>query len=368
MLKKIQIKNFQGHEDSTLDLSLGINIIAGENDQGKTAVIRALRWVILNRPLGTSFIRHGAKWAEVSLTLDVDGKEFIITRRRSSSENSYSITTPDGEVTKFENFGSDPPEMVQSLLKLENLNIQTQFEPYLITQPSGQITALIREHTDLDALDQALTKTKSHCHSLKSQIDQCQEQKKAIESLLQQINTIDLDQLHALLQQSEKIEEKKHQLQRKIESLTAILEEHQKISKRLSVLPSNISNLISDVENKLHAKEELSFLYNQLQKTVDQVQLIQKVLEDFPEIPDTDSIQTLIDSIENQRARGYNLQSLIKGVREVRTSLDQIVEKILKLEGEINTLKQTASSESCPTCGRPLSGEVVDEILKDHGI
>ena len=53
MITKIEIKNFQSHKDTMIDFDKGINSICGESDNGKTAIIRAIRWVIENRPLGT---------------------------------------------------------------------------------------------------------------------------------------------------------------------------------------------------------------------------------------------------------------------------------------------------------------------------
>jgi len=55
MIKTLSIQNYQSHKDSTLEFDPGVNVIVGSTDSGKTAIIRALRWLIWNRPNGDSF-------------------------------------------------------------------------------------------------------------------------------------------------------------------------------------------------------------------------------------------------------------------------------------------------------------------------
>ncbi|TVL95970.1 MAG: hypothetical protein CV087_24025, partial [Candidatus Brocadia sp. WS118] len=42
-LKKFEIKNFRCIKQATLNLNAGLNILIGENNSGKTAIIDALR-------------------------------------------------------------------------------------------------------------------------------------------------------------------------------------------------------------------------------------------------------------------------------------------------------------------------------------
>ena len=56
-LKQITLKNFQSHKDSTIQLDRGLNAIIGPSDSGKSAIIRAIKWVLYNEPSGDFFIR-----------------------------------------------------------------------------------------------------------------------------------------------------------------------------------------------------------------------------------------------------------------------------------------------------------------------
>ena len=60
MIQSIRLINFQSHKDSFIEFSPNDTVLIGTSNSGKTAVLRALDWILKNRPLGTSFIRHGA--------------------------------------------------------------------------------------------------------------------------------------------------------------------------------------------------------------------------------------------------------------------------------------------------------------------
>jgi len=55
LIRSLEIENFQSHELTKLDLHKGLNVIVGPSDQGKSALIRALRWLCYNEPKGTDF-------------------------------------------------------------------------------------------------------------------------------------------------------------------------------------------------------------------------------------------------------------------------------------------------------------------------
>ena len=48
MIKSLHIQNFQSHKKTTLKFHKGINVVIGQSDSGKSAIIRALNWTINN--------------------------------------------------------------------------------------------------------------------------------------------------------------------------------------------------------------------------------------------------------------------------------------------------------------------------------
>ena len=89
-----KVHNFQSHEDSEYSFVNGFNVIIGESKQGKSASLRAIRWVAENKPAGKGLIRAGATEAYVELTLE---NGIIIKRFVTAKENGYKIFYPDGQ-------------------------------------------------------------------------------------------------------------------------------------------------------------------------------------------------------------------------------------------------------------------------------
>lgn len=120
MFEKIDIKNYQVHKNRTIVFDEHITVITGRTDKGKSAVVRAIRWLATNRPAGNSFIREGADGAGVRLT--VDG--FGVVRTKREGRNIYAI---DKKV--FKAFGSGVPTEVETLLNISPINFQRQHDP-----------------------------------------------------------------------------------------------------------------------------------------------------------------------------------------------------------------------------------------------
>jgi exonuclease SbcC len=147
-IKSLEIKNFQCHDHLALDFCTGLNAITGESDRGKSAVIRALRWLIFNKPDGQQMRKHGSKETIVSAELD-DGT--IITRSRSSVTNRYTIKKKGGKETALDNFGVRVPEPIAEAFgigtaKLSEtmeveLSIGSQFDPPFMLYESGSVRA-----------------------------------------------------------------------------------------------------------------------------------------------------------------------------------------------------------------------------------
>ena len=110
-IARVELENFQSHKESSLALAPGVNVIIGPSDAGKSAIIRAVRWLITNRPLGDSFIRQGTKGSSIELGLDNNS----IIRCKGIKDNYYFINDYDNY---FRAFGSDVPEEIEQLLNM----------------------------------------------------------------------------------------------------------------------------------------------------------------------------------------------------------------------------------------------------------
>ena len=149
MIQKLRIKNYQSHKDTTLILHPGVNVIVGQSQNGKSALLRSLVWVKDNRPLGFGFNSWFTKGKEpTEVEVQVDGISIIKTK--SKSKTTYTINEKDLDYKE----GKGIPDEVTRLLNLSELNIQPQLDPFFLINSSPQEVARTFnrvtkvEHTD----------------------------------------------------------------------------------------------------------------------------------------------------------------------------------------------------------------------------
>ena len=153
MLEKLSIKNFQIHSSFDLEFDKRITCIVGASDVGKSAVLRALKWVLSNSPSGDSFVKDGSSSCQVEL--EVDGK--VVSRHRTPSLNRYLYGTRE-EFLEYKAFGSDVPEPIANFLNVGPTNFQSQHDPpFWLSDTAGQVSRNLNAVVNLDIIDRALS-------------------------------------------------------------------------------------------------------------------------------------------------------------------------------------------------------------------
>lgn len=196
----IHIINFQSHETTEIDFANnGLNAILGISDQGKTAIIRALRWVLYNDPQGSDFIKTGQKFCEVSVGLSNGA---IIKRRRTEKNSGeYEIIEPNGKGQIFSSFGTNvPPDIFAThqmpLVPLQkgvekSLNISYQLDgPFLLSESPLVRAAAIGKLVGAQAVDAAIKEISRQIGSIQREITTKIEQKEKAEKQLVQFTNL----------------------------------------------------------------------------------------------------------------------------------------------------------------------------------
>lgn len=166
-IKQVIIENFQSHKYSVIDLNSQLNVIVGPSDTGKSAIIRAIKWVLYNEPSGDFFIKEGETYSAVTL---VFGDNIKVKRYRSKTKNAYYLYNQDGYELKFEGFGTRVPEEIINMIGIEKMfldgdqtnaiNLGEQLEgSFLISETGATRASAIGRLVGVNVIDDALKET-----------------------------------------------------------------------------------------------------------------------------------------------------------------------------------------------------------------
>ena len=182
MFTKIEIKNFQSHKNTVIDFNKGVNVICGETDNGKSAVVRAIRWVVENLPSGTDKIN--SKWNDnfkEPLSVKLYTEKGWVERIRDKNRNGYNISENGKELIKLNAIGKSVPLEVKAFLNISDVNFQFQLDSlYLLSKTPGQASEYLNEIVHLDSIDKIMSLADSDKRQLNSE-------QKTVESDIKQL-------------------------------------------------------------------------------------------------------------------------------------------------------------------------------------
>lgn len=382
-INKVIIENFQSHEKSVITFSTGLNVIVGPSDQGKSAIIRAIKWVLFNQPRGNEFIRHGSNYARVTIEMSNGTK---VIRERSSSKNRYTVVYSDDSQSVFEGFGNEVPLEVQNahgILKVVldtdsnvSLNLGEQLEgPFLLSETGSMKARAIGRLTGVHIIDKAIRDCISDIKSENQTESKC---KKEIEEIDQKLKEFDLlNKLGEEIKMQERIlarlEAKVNQLntvENKKKSLIHIEEEIRTSSSIVKML-SNIDKAELVIEKLMQLVMKLSRM-NNLRTRASFINYEHRLQEET--IKSTVNIKRLSEEIKKIDSKIIRFRQ-IKQLSDRLTKLDQSINEglnyIKKVKDEIVILmndyeKQLKKISRCPLCFNTISDETVNNILLQY--
>lgn len=159
-IKSIKIKNFESHKDTTIDFSQGVNCIVGESDTGKSGILRALYWILLNDSSGDDFSSNRKTSGEI--IVEHDNRIYSIIREKSSTKNQYQLIEDDKAPIIFKAIYSSVPEEIQQIFNISEVNIQEQGDmPFLLGSSPGDVGRRLNNIANLSIIDELQKRIKS---------------------------------------------------------------------------------------------------------------------------------------------------------------------------------------------------------------
>ena len=345
-MQRIQINNFQSHKNTNIDLHPGVNVIVGSSDSGKTAIIRALRWVMWNRPLGNAF---RSSWGgDTSVTLDLGNR---VIERSKGKKDRYRI---DNE--QHTAFGSEVPKEVSEALNLNEINLQSQLDsPFLVSNNPGEVARHFNRIANIDTIDSSLKNIESwirdinhHTRYNEKEIDRLQDDLEKYRYLEKM--EVDVESLEKKEKQTQETRRKKKQISEIISELKDIDNEIGSYTKL-----TKASKPISHVLTRIEEKETRQHKFQKLQGIVRTLKGVNKDLKEHQDLVKAENsisrVLELYNKKERQTKYHKKLKKLIDDLNDLNEQIASYNEKLKKYE---TTWHKKFPSE-CPLCGQPQS-------------
>lgn len=350
-IKRLIIDNFQSHQHTEVEFGLGLNVVVGPSDFGKSALVRALRWVLYNEPRGANFIRVGAKVCQVKIEMD-DGT--IVTRLRSTTgKNQYLLKMPDQEELVFEGFGSDVPVEIMQVTGVRKiiidehskveLNLASQLEgPFLLAENGALRAKVIGQLGGVHILDWAQRSVNTELRRLGEQEKRTQEE---LEQLADSLKAYEhLPELEKKIEQTTYLIGQIEKDAQKVEELTALQRDWEENKKALAGVEQVLSVMtrLEQAEERCRQLVECSQQYGSLVNLQLEINQVTKQFAWVDRvIVDTDQVSL----IDKKLQKGDPLVHQWKDLNQVASELEQITSHLKKISFIAEQTKELAAVE-----------------------
>jgi exonuclease SbcC len=357
MIKNISIKNFQSHKKTEFDLVDGVNVIIGPSDSGKSAIIRALNWVINNKPSGDFF---RSNWGgDTSIAIQIDKK--IIERIKTKKENAYNYFSNkntkanEDNCCQYKAMGAGVPEDIQDALNFSELNIQYQMDsPFLLSESPGEVARQLNRIVKLDVIDSTLKKLESQkrkgIHNIEHFGIALTTHKLELEKIP------DIDYIESDIRVLECLEEDICNLDDSIKVLTNLIYDYKDITGELvdyTDLDSfeNEINKLKDLIDEIYGKN-ISF-----ENLFDLLEEISNIRKELQNINSNDKLEKEISILLSTNDQVIELDRMTVSLRVLMSEISAIEEQIDLLGDDICDTENKFNSlmpDVCPLCDQEI--------------
>jgi len=327
IIEKIKVNNFQSHSDTEIVFSPNVTVITGRSQSGKTAILRAFRWLTENRPKGFRFHSYFSE-EPTKVFLWAEGNQIL--HEKSDNKEQYQLNEK-----VFKGMGFDVPDEILSILNLGVINIQDQLEePFLITSSPGNFARVINEITNLDKVDNWVSSLTTRINSTNKEISLTENDIQVFEKKISQYEN--LEQIAPVLELYDSIEKKIDQQKTQIENFKEMLQDIQYNSEAIDSLYwideatglyEEVKTINSLVEKKRIVLEE----WNHFVEVSHKVENIEKILPLWNDFQQTHSFIKKMSDVfilfEDLERIDEEIETANKAISQGRKNYKELLKK-----------------------------------------
>jgi len=349
MIKSIVLTHIQSHSMTKMEFSSGVNVIHGETDSGKSAIIRSLHFVIKNKRYN-NFITFNQERGNVLIEFDSQS----VIKEIKKKKTLYSHTNDDRVIKEYKTGLNTIEEEIPILAEFKDYCFQKQSDPFFILSlTSGNVARYLNQITGLGIIDKAGAKSKKLLNDTKGKITYILEE---IEELQEDIDylqpvldilKISADKLvrcnNTIIKTEKKIVTLKNIINH-INDYDAKIKEASMYAKYRTTMDKAF--LVADKRTKINIK------LNQLSDIIDRISRCDVKLKIAPKIKALSSHLNEYKGVLNEVTTLTKKTDKLAGVLESIAIAEKTLTRQYKVANILqNKLKKTFP-EICPLCGR----------------
>ena len=361
IIESIQLKNFQGHLESNIELHPNVNAIVGESDAGKSSIIRFIKWLNTNRPTG-----DGYKNNKTAKSTEYGGKiifsDTSIERRKSTKLNAYVIN----DVEELKAISTDIPREVSAALQLNDINIQSQHDSYFLLQESpGKVAKRLNELVNLDIIDHVLQQVNTTLRDTKRGVASVENSIGILEEKLTQFTHIPkaeklIETLERDIKDQVITKNLIGELNYAVDKITSSEEEMEAVTEWLGIEKdlNIIISLINSRQESTTRVEELDTMVKELEEAEADIAECD-VIVGCAHI--ADSIVEAAESYEVARKLKNDITVLVEHTSNSMSDLTVIEDNVREFVDDLAKILRIA--KVCPICGKNMSAKDIEKHI-----
>ena len=380
---RLYIKNFKNIKEIEITDFNRVNLIAGDNGNGKSACISAIGFILTNDldEKLEEYIRWGCDRFEIEAELEHEGHKYIYeievgksTKKRLCIDDAEEFFNSEAS-KKFAEI-VDP-----SLTKYSCIAEQGKTTQLLFQKPSERLRT-IKEILKIDSIFKAVENIKEDQKNIKSDIEKIDVEQNVLnnitysfmdeKSIKEEVEKDATVKDILLIQEDLKIKYEANKI--KVEKYQRDFEQYSKNKKNRDDLLQNIKE--SEEEIQIHEKN----MPDEIVSNESVLSSLQKEIDDF----NSDSkryaieIKSYEEKVKNKKSIEESLSKIEKDITEIKIERiptckfndetikqlnDLIRDKSVELTG-LNNQLDLAKKGKCPTCGQDYKVSSVEDIEK----
>ena len=367
-IKSITLVNFQSYKNTKIDFSPGLVLLEGTSDSGKSAILRAMSFVLYNYPRKDTLIHWGATETRVTLEFS-DGVK--VTRIKGTGRNAIEAIDADGNVIVKEKIDKEIPDDIKQLLgnpPQDDFNglisYSDQFSPmFLVDLSPTDLPRSLSNLTGVEVLEESAKQLMQNYKALEKQNKQDEKEYTSLVNEAQGYSFIEeFENKISLLEEKNKTIEGLENKANRLKEITKGID----LSSNLDC-SENLNNTVNLIDSKLQKIKKIQSLINKY-NNLKVFKLFSNSSCSEDDITNLDNIIERIDNCDvtlaqEMLSKATKLKQVIKDFLAIKKNGENLVNEfktlqsnLEKQENEVKEFKNFLIEEKiqCEACGSIL--------------